>query len=224
MAARPRTVSDTDILDAAARIVARHGPVATTLATIGEAVGLSPAALIQRFGSKRGLLLALARQSVDGIEACFCTLRGRYPAALDALVAAATEMAQQVRHPADLANHLALLQMDLRDPDLRRLVREASRRMVAGYRILLDEAVAAGTLTPCDTARLARAVAAVATGSLIAWGVYREGTASGFVRQDLETLLVPYRGTLAPPTSAGRRSTQRVREPRRSRTTMNESG
>lgn len=68
-----------------------------------------------------------------------------------------------------------------------------SQRTVAGYRALLDEAIAAGEIVPCDTAGLARAVGAIAGGSLIAWAVFRSGTAEAWVRGDLETLLAPYR-------------------------------
>jgi hypothetical protein len=65
-------------------------------------------------------------------------------------------------------------------------------RTEAGYRTLLDEAVAAGEIRPCDTARLARAVGAIAAGSLIGWGVFRTGSAEAWVRADLETLIAPY--------------------------------
>lgn len=64
MVGRPRTVSEADILVGAARAMIQHGPARLTLAIVANAVGLAPATLVQRFGSKRGLLLALARQSV----------------------------------------------------------------------------------------------------------------------------------------------------------------
>jgi hypothetical protein len=70
--------------------------------------------------------------------------------------------------------------------------------MIAGYRALLDEAVSAGELVPCNTAALARAVGAMSGGSLIAWAIHRQGSAGRWVRRDLETLVGPYR-----PASAG---------------------
>ena len=66
-------------------------------------------------------------------------------------------------------------------------------RHVAGYRALLKEAIAAGELKPHDTLRMARAINAMAGGSLIAWAIFREGTAERWVKRDLETLLAPYR-------------------------------
>jgi AcrR family transcriptional regulator len=190
---RPRTIPDADILMAAIRVMARLGPVRLTLADVAREIGLSPATLVQRFGSKRGLLLAVAASGTEGIEACFDMVRAAHRSPLEALVAAATEMSRMATSPEELANHLAFLQIDLSDPDFHRHTLDMSTRTNAGYRAFLDEAVSAGELVPCDTARLARAVSAIAGGSLIGWAIFREGTAEAFVRADLDTLLEPYR-------------------------------
>ena len=193
MTPRPRTVDDAAILEAAGRIISRHGPGRFTLSDIGSEVGLSAATLVQRFGSKRGLMLALARSARDSVDACFDVVRASNPSPLAAVVAAGTEMTRYVNSPEEMSNHLAFLQTDLSDPDFYAVMLENSRRILAGYKSLLDEAVAARELVPCDTARLARAVDALAGGSLIGWAVYREGTAEKWVRADLDTLLEPYR-------------------------------
>jgi AcrR family transcriptional regulator len=193
MSPRPRTIDDAAILRAAATVISRHGPSTFTLADVARAVKLSPATLVQRFGSKRGLMLALARESVDGVDACFGAVRAANPKPLDALMAAATEMTRYVDTPEEMANHLAFLQIDLSDPDFYELMLETSKRMLTGYKKLLDDAVAHGELVKSDTRRLARAVSAMSGGSLIVWAVMREGTAEASVRKDLETLLAPYR-------------------------------
>jgi AcrR family transcriptional regulator len=193
MSPRPRAATDEDILAAAFRAVSRLGPVRLTLADVAREAGLSPATLVQRFGSKRGLLLALTEQTVDGVADCFAALRAAHPSPLAALVASAAEMARCATTPEQMANHLAFLQIELADADFRRVTLEHSRRLLAGYAALLDEAVAAGELAPCDTARLARALSALSGGSLIGWAIHGEGTAEGWVRNDLETLLAPYR-------------------------------
>ena len=193
MCPRPRTVDDGAILEAAARTISRVGPSNFTLADVAKAVRLSPATLVQRFGSKRGLMLALAEQGVAGVDVCFAAVRAAHPAPLDALVAAATEMTRWVDTPEEMANHLAFLQIDLSDPEFYRLMLENSTRSLAGYKGLLDEAVKTGDLVKCDTRRLASAVGAMAGGSLISWAVMRQGTAEQFVRKDLHTLLAPYK-------------------------------
>lgn len=190
---RPRTISDEDILIAAHRTIARLGPARVTLADVASEARLAPATLVQRFGSKRGLLLALVEMGVNGVDACFADVRSAHRSPLAAVVAAATEMLRQVKSPQELANGLAFLQLDVSDPDFHRLAVKNSRRLHAGYKALLDEAVAVGELEPCDTARLARTVGAVSGGSLIAWAIVREGPAEHWVREDLMMLLAPYR-------------------------------
>jgi AcrR family transcriptional regulator len=193
MSPRPRTVSDADILMAASQVILRLGPANVTLADVAKEIGLSPATLVQRFGSKRGLLLALAKSGTEGVDACFAAIRAEHSRPLDALLAAATHMARMATSPEELANGLAFLQLDLQDKDFHALALENSRGIHAGYAALIDEAVAEGELSPCDTKALARAVGAISGGSLIAWAIHRQGTAEKWVRADLETLLAPFR-------------------------------
>lgn len=67
--ARPRTVSDDEIVDrVAAHLAAREFPLTTwTLADVSPAAGLSPAGLVKRFGSRAGLMRALGRGWVASI-------------------------------------------------------------------------------------------------------------------------------------------------------------
>jgi len=219
MSPRPRTIADADILIAASRVISQVGPTRLTLADVGRASGLSPGALVKRFGSKRGLLLAMSRQSMESVDACFAMVRSAHPAPLDAFVAAALEMARYVKTPQEVANSLAYLQIDLSDPDFYALMKENSKRMEAGYRTLLDEAVEAAELVPCDTARLARAVGALVTGSLLGWAIARRGTAEAWIRADLAMLLDCYRQPArpvrrAPSAVRARRVDSRVRRSR----------
>jgi hypothetical protein len=145
---------------------------------------------------------------MESVDACFDAVRSINRSPLDALVAAATEMTRHVKSPEELANGLAFLQIDLSDADFHALALENSRRIEEGYRALLDDAVKAGELQPCDTRHLARTVGAVSGGSLIAWAIHREGSAEAWVRADLNTLLSPYR-------NAGSKRRAGTRRPRR---------
>ena len=215
MSPRPRTIADADILLAASRVISQVGPTRLTLADVGRASGLSPGALVKRFGSKRGLLLAMSRQGMESVGACFAAVRSAHPAPLDAFVAAALEMTRYVKTPDEVANSLAYLQIDLSDPEFYALMKQNSTRIEAGYRALLDEAVDTGALLPCDTARLARAVGALVTGSLLGWAVARRGTAEAWIRGDLAMLLDPYRK---------RRRSRETRSPGAARTRLPSRG
>ena len=193
MSPRPRTIADDKIIEAAAKVIGRVGPGNLTLADVGKEAGLSAATLVQRFGSKRGLLLAMATSAAESMDACFDMVRAAHPSPLAALVAAATDITRYFDTPEEVANHLSFLQMDLSDPDFHRLMVISSKKALDGYRRLLREAVDAGELVECDTQRLARAISAICGGSLISWAVFRQGTAASWVRQDVDAVLGPYR-------------------------------
>jgi AcrR family transcriptional regulator len=190
---RPRTIADAQIIEAAAKVIGRVGPGNLTLADVGKEAGLSAATLVQRFGSKRGLLLAMATSAAESMDACFAMVRAAHPSPLAALVAAATDITRYFDTPEEVANHLSFLQMDLSDPDFHRLMVISSRKTLEGYRRLLREAVDAGELVECDIERLARAITAICGGSLIQWAVFKRGAAVAWVRQDVDAVLEPYR-------------------------------
>jgi len=186
---RPRTTTDDEILDAAARVVTRSGPARLTLAGVAGEAGLAAATLVQRFGSKRGLLLALAGRGAAGVAGPFEAAAAAHRSPLQALRAALEAMAAFASTPEELANHLALFEMDLRDPDFHRLALGHAAAMLDRARSLLDAAVAAGELEPCDTARLARAVQVTFNGSLLTWAVHRQGRVQEWVADDMAFLL-----------------------------------
>ncbi|MBI3667578.1 MAG: TetR/AcrR family transcriptional regulator [Acidobacteria bacterium] len=190
---RRKVTPDADVLTATFSVISRVGPARLTLADVAAEAGLAPATLLQRFGSKRGLLLAVAEQGMAGVDECFARLRSAHPSPLAALCASLEEMTHMCETPEAMANSLAFLEIDLTDPDFHRLALENSRSTLAGYRALLDEAVTAGELGPCDTARLARALGAMCSGSMLSWAILREGTVTQWLRDDIETLLGPYR-------------------------------
>ena len=194
MAPRPRTVSDEDLINATMRVMSRLGPVKLTLAEVAKEAGVTAATLVQRFGSKRAMMLKISSDAAGSADACFAMVRAAHPRSpLAAIYAAATAMTEHMGTPEELANSLAFLQIDISDPDFHAHTLEMSKKHVAGYRALLKDAIAAGELEPHDTLRMARAINAIAGGSLIAWAIFREGTAERWVRRDVKTLLSPYR-------------------------------
>jgi AcrR family transcriptional regulator len=163
-----------------------------TLADVAREAGVSPATLVQRFGSKRQLLLALVAAGSGEIEAEWASILAlAEKSPLEALYAYAECMAGLAPTPDVLANHLSFLQMDLVDPAFHRLALAHARETLGFLRKTLDHAVAKAELMPCDTTRLARAVQATVGGSLVQWAIDREGKLRKRLREDLETLLRP---------------------------------
>lgn len=193
MSPRPRKASDEAIFAATHRIMNRLGPTQWTLADVGAEVGLTPGALVQRFGSKRQLLVALTAQLGDMAPEMFKSFRERHPSPLAALRSYADFLARMGDSPHGLAHHLAYLQLDFTDPDMHRHVKQHAVSTRREIRALLDDAVRAGELRAgTDTALVARAVEVTLAGSLINWGFYQDGPASQALRQDLDIALSPY--------------------------------
>jgi AcrR family transcriptional regulator len=193
MCARPRIASDEELLAATARAVSLVGPSRLTLADVAAEAGVSAATLVQRFGSKRGLLLALARQGSAGLGEQIAGIRAAYPSPMDALRAVADCLTGMAASPEELANHLAFLCIDLTDADFHRHTLEHARAFQVELNALLDAAVDAGELAGCDTGSLARLIQELLHGALVTWAIFREGTARDWLRRDLEMLLAPYR-------------------------------
>jgi len=200
MSPRPRNASDQDILMAAFRAIARLGPARLTLADVASDAGVSPAAIVQRFGSKRALLLATAADAAGGGQYIFPGLRARHRRPVDALLGLAECVTTLMgATPEAIANNLVFFQVDLKDDEFHRHALAASAGMRAGIKALIRDAVAAGELVRCDAGRLAAALHATMNGSILNWVVHRKGSLVASVRRDLSTVLAPYRGTRAQP-------------------------
>ena len=189
---RPKTVDDAAVLDAAVRVVDRAGPGGLTFGAVAKEVGLAPATLIQRFESKRGLLLAIARRGAEGAGASLGEAARRHRSPLRALTAGLVDMSSGVASPEAMANQLAFLQIDLSDPDFHELALAHTSTVRDQIEVILERAVAAGELATADTARLAQAVQTTYNGALITWGIYRRGRLATWLRRELETLLAPH--------------------------------
>jgi AcrR family transcriptional regulator len=193
---RPRKVSDDDVFAAAHRATTRLAPSELTLAEIAAEAGVTAGALAQRFGSKRELLLALARAAAASTGDFIGQLKATHRSPLAAVRAYAECMAQLAQSPAALARNLAYLQIDLADPDVRDQLAVQARATRAGLVDLLGAAVAAGELKRgTDVASLARTVEAMVNGSLMTWAFYSDGAADRWIRDDVNAVLAPYLAT-----------------------------
>ncbi len=195
MSPRPRETSDEEILAATARAMQKYGPTQLTLAHVAKEAGVVPATLIQRFGTKRGLLLAMCSTGPGAVPQQFAGARAKYKSPLKTLIELYVECSSFASTPESMANGLAYLQNDLTDPQFRAITLAQFKAIRSETQRLLDEAVAARELVKCDTSELARLIQQVNGGSMLDWAVFREGSLASWLRQDLEALLNPYRQT-----------------------------
>jgi len=191
--ARPRKATDQDVFAAVHRVISRQGPAQVTLTEIAREAGVTPSALIQRFGSKRDLMLSFTALSAEAARHLFESLREANDSPLAAIRDYAECMAGMGASPEELAHHLAYLQIDIGDPDFRRHVGEQARVTDEALTTLVEEGVRAGEFIPgVDPSRLARTIQAIVGGALLAWGFRPVGAAAAWVLDDLDAVLRPH--------------------------------
>ena len=193
MSPRPRKVTDDDVFLAAERAMSRLGPAELTLADIAGEAGVSAGLLVQRFGSKRELLLQIMQRFSGGTAEMFAELRRGQRSPLAVLRAYADCMAGMASTPAALMRNLSYLQIDLTDPDFRPHMLTHARASRHELQKLVREAVAAGELVRAvNVKQLARTIEAVVAGSMLSWAVEQAGTSAKWMRDDLNAVLKPY--------------------------------
>jgi AcrR family transcriptional regulator len=189
---RKKLLTDGAVLAAAGRVFARVGPARFTLADVAAEAGLAPATLVQRFGSKRALMLAFAEHAATLARRPFEQARQRVAEPLGALRAALLIASRATKSRRELTHSLAFLLEDLVDEELRAHAARHARWTEASIRELLDGAVERGQLTAHDTTRLARAVQAAWNGALIQWGIRGRGSLGAWIATVVDTLLEPH--------------------------------
>lgn len=192
---RPRTVDNATIFTAAATVMRREGPAKLTLARIASEAGLAAPTLVQRFGSKAGLLRAMSKAAKGGSARFAQSLRRRHRSPLARARAFVLSFAGLAPSADALVNNtLVYLQLDLGDPVTRHQLRLAQRGQNAVLAGMVREAVDAGELAggvePHD---LARVLTHLATGSLLAWALHRTGTGRDFLARDVDAVLAAFR-------------------------------
>ena len=175
------------------RVMQRRSPVDLTLADVAKEAGVVPATLIQRFGSKRGLLLAACRTAPGSVPEQFAASRAKYGSPLTTLIELYVKCSGFASTHEAMANGLAYLQIDLIDPEFHAITLSQFTAIRDETKKLLDDAVAAHELKPCDTADLARLIQQVNGGAMLDWAVYRKGSLAAWLRRSLKGLLAPYR-------------------------------
>ena len=175
------------------RVMQRRGPAELTLREIAAEAGVTAGALVQRFGSKRAMLLAHARYAAATGDVGVTVPSPRTSSPLKALRSVTAVHAQLAGSPRAALRNLAYLHNDLADPALRRHLLRLSRAARVHYEKLVADAVAAGELRADMNAHaLARLIEVTLGGSFLAWTLYREGSAADWLREDLEATLRPY--------------------------------
>ena len=175
---RPRKISDEDVVEAVAGLLATQGPAALTFASASAVTGLSPATLVQRYGNREALLRAALLWMWDRLDTETAGADAAHPLDADGAVALLVRLSAGYGGGDEAAQGLLLLREDYRDPLLR-------ARGVAWNKAL---ALALGRRIASMSAeqeRLGRLMASQWQGAVLWWGFSREGTIGSYLRREL---------------------------------------
>lgn len=116
---RTKTLPDDDVLRIAHRLMHEAGPDALTFDALSRACGLSPATLVQRFGSKAGLKRATLMLAWDQLDERTAELARSVPPTPSGAVEMLVALSGGYGGIEAYAEGLLVLREDFRDPELR---------------------------------------------------------------------------------------------------------
>ena len=186
---RPKTKTDDEVLDALGAVLLDKGPHDFTLQDVAAAVGLSTAALLQRYGTKQGLLVAFGRREADAAQSYFDGARPGTESPVGTLRRALLRMAADLADRRRFVNSMAMLLEDIRDDDLRAAAARQAEEVERHIRDLVERAVAQGEMRRCDSAERARLILAAWNGALILWALRSEGSLEEWLLDTVGPLL-----------------------------------
>lgn len=169
---RPKLHSDEAILSAAQHVLLSKGPATFTLTDVANAVGISRAALIQRFRDKATLHNEVMKKMTQEVRDYFAAQpveKGLVP-----LWAMLKELIGGMGEGEDTAGYLLLQWADIHDPALLELARERNRLVAEAIELRLPDRPHA----PSETASL---IQAVIQGACMQWLIAREGSVAVFM-------------------------------------------
>lgn len=194
---RPRVFSDDVIFAAVAFIIRQDGYPALTLEAVAERVGCTRQALLRRYGSRRGMLLASLEATAARISANFNQTSQMESSPLEALktrfLLPPNSRPEMGLDPVPVANTLAYILMTSPDPDFSQQFTSLVAIAQTELQGLLDTAVAKGELRPVNTRRLARVLHAVWTGETLNWCADQSVPYSTTQAAIFEQIIAPYR-------------------------------
>lgn len=180
---RTKRIADTDVLEAAGEIVSSGGPDALTFAAVGARSGLSPATLVQRFGTREGMMRATLLGLWDRLDATTAAADAKLPVTPEGAMALLLRLSAGYGDtPDETAQGLLVLREDFRDPVLRaRGVAWGNALTAALGRRLAGE--------PARQAQLGRLMASQWQGALLWWAFSRKVSLRSYLRNELKTWL-----------------------------------
>lgn len=185
-----KTIADAQVLEKALLVISELGPESFTLADIGKAVGLAPATLMQRFGSKQALLIKAAKHVRTKLDVDLDKLKGKNLTWVEELVELLSEMPDGFGTRQDIANSLGLLKLDMVDPELHPIARQLFEQLRSRIQEVLIRGKSEGQIPPeTDVNELAWELDALRHGLVIQWTLSGDDSLKDWLQRGFKNYL-----------------------------------
>ena len=179
---RTRTLPDEQLLEMVLALIHAEGPDAASFGAVAKVSGLSGSTLVQRFGTKAGMLRAALLHAWDRLDADTSRLSAAAEKTPEGAVGLLTALSQDYgEDPAAYAQGLLVLREDFRDPVL--------RARGAAWGAALTAALAERFERQRQAQTIARLMLSQWQGSLLWWGFSSEGAVADYVERELRLFL-----------------------------------
>jgi AcrR family transcriptional regulator len=192
---RPRLYQDVDIFAATSAVLAENGLQRLTLGAVANRLGCTAQALIKRFGSRQGLLLAHLEWVTDESAASYERLRQEFDSPLAAFrtgyVRPTTPEQSAQSNPVQYANMLAFMIEAGLDPVLRAELDRRDRIYHDNLAGSVRAAVAAGELRECDADEVAFLLLSAGSGAMLRWSACPDGSLNDQIARVFDAIIGP---------------------------------
>ena len=188
--AQKKTIDDAKVLEKALLTISALGPDNFTLADVGQSVGLAPATLLQRFGSKQQLLIRAALHAQAQLKSELETLKNKNLPWDEELILLLAGIPEGFGSRQEIANSLGLLKLDMVDPKLHPIARKLFELLRRRIQELLLKGQSEGKLeTSIDVAEMTWELDALRHGLVIQWTLSGDDSLQNWVRNGFNRYL-----------------------------------
>jgi|GEM_PF-1822697 AcrR family transcriptional regulator len=174
---RKKKIDDSVILQLILEVIIEVGAASFSLSDLSRKTGLSPATLLQRFGSKKNILHKAIALANDNLNRELTNRKQTDKSYVQTIIDIYLELAGNFITPSDIANGLDVLKYDINDKNLNALTRKyfkIRRNKIASLLILATE----HNELPQDTdiTSMVYNLEALWQGSVMLWALIGKGT------------------------------------------------
>lgn len=184
---KKKLIHDDLILEKALLVISEYGPERFTLAQVAEVVGLAPATLVQRFGSKNNLLILAAKHANVKLQQDLQELKRKNLNWDQELVHLLSTVPEGFGSRQQIANSLGVLKLDMVDPELHPIARLLFKTLRQRIHELLEEG--RHSLQVEDVNGIAWEIDALRHGLVIQWTLSGEGMLEKWLKNGFEKYL-----------------------------------